>query len=241
VGFSEGDGSFVFRPHHSNFFEISQSSKDVQVLFQIKKHLGFGKVVQPPSKPNVAFFTVSKKEHLQILKLIFHSKIHTSNTLLRYNQFFCDNYSLLQVPDFRNAWFSGFIDAEACFRIKFEKNNTVKLIFELTQKDEKLIINCRNLFKSLKGNIRKDRSVYKLSFSGADARNQLIKYLNKFPLKSHKRIVYLKWFKAHQILEKKDVGWKEKIRKLSINLNKWREEENNDNNKQIKDIVRSCL
>lgn len=137
----------------------------------------------------MAYFVVSKQSHLDILKTIFKDRICTQNTLSRYNKFYNTQLTQLQLPTFNDSWFSGFIDAEGCFRIKFEKNDTVKLIFELTQKDSYLIYNCRNLFTSLLGNVRFDRCVYKLSFSGKVSRLELINYLKKYPLVSHKRIV----------------------------------------------------
>jgi len=55
VGFVEGDGSFVYRPNQSNFLEISQSVKDIQVLNLIRNTLGFGQIRIRRSKPNIAY------------------------------------------------------------------------------------------------------------------------------------------------------------------------------------------
>jgi hypothetical protein len=89
---------------------------------------------------------------------------------------------------------AGFIDAEGCFRIKIESNESasIKLIFELSQNDVDLISKIRDLYPSLKNNIWMDGNTCRLSFSGKLAREQLIQYLNLNPLISHKRIVFLK-------------------------------------------------
>lgn len=44
IGFAEGDGSFILNKNGYLEFKITQSSVDAQVLFFIKKELGFGSV-----------------------------------------------------------------------------------------------------------------------------------------------------------------------------------------------------
>jgi hypothetical protein len=112
-----------------------------------------------------------------------------------------------------------------------ESNNTIKIIFELSQNNLEIITLIRDLFPSLKNNIWFDRGTYRLSFSGMPAKEQLIEYLNRHPLLSHKNIVFLKWKKANQLLRVKGSDWKSLIIKLSEHLNQWR----------VKDRVRSSL
>ncbi len=235
VGFSEGDGSFIVPTTGSNRFEIWQSAQDAQILHNIKANLGFGKVVKPSYRPEMAIYVVTKPEHLECLRLIFESRMCTRNTFTRYHNFYNIDLSKttlnLNKPNLINNWLSGFIDAEGCFRIKIENNNTIKLIFELSQNDEELISLIRDLFPSLKNNIWLDRGTSRLSFSGKPARYQLLEYLKLNPLLSHKRVVLIKWKEANVLLEDKRQDWKSKIIKLSENLNKWR----------IKDRVRSSL
>jgi hypothetical protein len=73
-----------------------------------------------------------------------------------------------------------------------ELTGSIKLIFELAQKERNILDKIKNLFPSLEGNIRKDREHYVLSFSQIKARLLLIDYLTKHPLKSHKNIVFVK-------------------------------------------------
>jgi len=44
IGFSEGDGTWFIRSNNTLGFEIAQKTSDSQVLYEIKKTLGFGKV-----------------------------------------------------------------------------------------------------------------------------------------------------------------------------------------------------
>lgn len=235
VGFSEGDGSFLVPISGSCRFEIWQSAKDAQVLYHIKTNLGFGKVVFPAYRPDMAIFRITKSEHLECLRLIFAHRMCRKDTFTRYHTFFNIDLSTttltLNQPTLRNYWLAGFIDAEGCFRIKLESNDSIRLIFELSQNDVDLITKIRDLYTSLKNNIRMDRGTSRFSFSGESARKQLINYLNVNPLRSQKRIVLRKWRKAERILQEKGPDWKLKIEKLSENLNQWR----------IKDRVRSSL
>jgi hypothetical protein len=235
VGFSEGDGSFIMPTKGSNRFEIWQSAKDAQVLFHIKTKLGFGKVVFPTYRPNMAIFIITNSEHLERIRPIFAHRMCTKNTFTRYHAFYNIDLSTstlkLNQPTLSNSWLAGFIDAEGCFRIKIESNDTIKLIFELTQNDADLITKIRDLYPDLKNNIRVNGGTSRLAFSGKSPRSQLINYLNLNPLRSHKRIVALKWVQADGLLQEKGLNWKPKIKELSVNLNEWR----------IKDRVRSSL
>ena len=47
IGFTEGDGSFIVSKNKV-YFDITQSVSDIQVLYYIKKELGFGKSLPPP-------------------------------------------------------------------------------------------------------------------------------------------------------------------------------------------------
>lgn len=63
------------------------------------------------------------------------------------------------------------------------------MIFEITQKGVQPLRAIAGLLQ-LKSNIRLDREVYVLSTSSAKARGLLIAYLDKFPLKTKKKISY---------------------------------------------------
>ena len=228
VGFSEGDACW----NSQHRFDLTQHSSDVQILYKIKSQLGFGKVTTSRTRPNESRFTVTKLEHLSILEEIFKDRICTQHSMTRFNSFFNSNYSIKNKPNFKNGWLSGFIDAEGCFLIKIEKDpaRNIKLIFEITQKllDENIILDIRDLL-NLKRNIYVDRTVVKLSFSGKNPRKKLIKYLDLHSLKSKKRIVYIKWKKANDIIDrglhltKRGKDGRMQIEKLKKNLNKWRD------------------
>lgn len=88
VGFSEGDGSFIVPSRGSNRFELWQSAQDAEVLYHIKTNLGFGKVVFPKYRPDMAIYLVTDSTHLEYLKVVFASRIRTENTWTRYHNFY---------------------------------------------------------------------------------------------------------------------------------------------------------
>lgn len=235
VGFSEGDGSIFRRQNSPNLtLEISQHIKDSQVLYYIQSNLGFGRVYFPKNRPNIATYTITHQNELSIILNLLLPHVHTQQFLS-----YLDPMSLINTPPMggptpppkltlQDGWLAGFIDAEGCFRIKFESNNTVKLIFELSQKELIVLEQIKVLFPSLKDNIRQDRENWVLSFSQLQARNDLIRYLTIHPLKSHKNVVFTKWVKASRIIETAKVQGnltiqgKASLEKLSKGLNTWR-------------------
>jgi len=64
AGFVEGDGSFIINKTGYLEFKVTQSSVDAQVLFYIKKALGFGKVRIQDKNNNTHCFRVRDKQGL---------------------------------------------------------------------------------------------------------------------------------------------------------------------------------
>lgn len=73
VGFTDADGCFsVYRTQTNSLqtiFKISQTEKNLQVLYFIKKKLGVGNVSSKPDKTGMVNYVVGNKDHL--IKIIF--------------------------------------------------------------------------------------------------------------------------------------------------------------------------
>ena len=68
-------------------FDITQTLSDVQVLYYIKKKLGFGKVyLRPESDRNVGFFYVTGKENFRKLITIFNGNICSDYKFLHFKK-----------------------------------------------------------------------------------------------------------------------------------------------------------
>lgn len=227
VGFSEGDGSlFNTKKGKDIRFEIWQSRADIKVLEYIQSELGFGKIIIPAHRPDMAIYIVSRDEDLAELARIFSGRLCTNRGNSRFNSIFEKN-NIKTTPTLNNAYLSGLIDAEGCFWIKQEaKTNTFKFIFEISQKDKSLLIEIREMFsfssKSSTNNIYTDGSSWKLCFYSTKVIEELIAYLTKHELRSHKKEVYKNWRKGLQIKDTKSPDKVEQLLEIKQNLNKWR-------------------
>lgn len=240
VGFIEGDGTWFIRSNNTLGFELAQKTSDSQVLYEIKKTLGFGKVSHNSVSELSRFVIASNSESywkvvnlvecgtelrlkkrqtqfnnwLDRLETITGSKIVRQNIITSLER---------KQPSWEDSWLSGFIDAEGCFRISFDKRvNQYRLFFQVTQDEQEILIKIKELFGlTHKGQIRKDRTTYVLAVTGKKARELIIKYLLKHPLKTKKRIAFQKWEECHGLLEREDVpGVQEKIKRLKESINK---------------------
>lgn len=216
IGFAEGDGSFILNKDGYLEFKITQSSVDAQILFFIKKNLGFGSVSVQDKNNKTHHFRVRDKNN--ILKLI---QIFNGNILTKYkiNQFkvwvngFNDKYKmnieLLESNhkvNLDNAWLSGFTDAEGCFSssvlISKQDKTTVTVRYFLSQKDD--IEFSKQVATLLGGYI-----VHIKSYNGYNTvvnfskLGKIINYLQKYPLKTKKLISYRRWLKIHALVKNK--------------------------------------
>lgn len=117
IGFTEGDGSFIVNKNGTLEFRITQSSKDAQVLFYIKKELGFGSVSVQDKKTNAKpetppypyklssthCFRVRNKEHFLKLIQIYNGNLYTDKKnnqfklwLEAFNKYYNTNISLIE-------------------------------------------------------------------------------------------------------------------------------------------------
>jgi hypothetical protein len=85
IGFVEGDGSLVIS-HNKVYFDLTQDLKDINLLYQIKATLGFGKVLIHTSKiqtrtgkhRKLGVFYVTGKENVIRLAHLFNGNLVTS-------------------------------------------------------------------------------------------------------------------------------------------------------------------
>lgn len=217
IGFAEGDGSFILNKDGYLEFKITQSSIDAQILFYIKKNLGFGSVSVQDKKNKTHHFRVRDKKN--ILKLI---QLFNGNILTKYkiNQFkvWVDGFNKKYKMNIKlvecnkkvkldNAWLSGFTDAEGCFSSSvFTSSKTGKTIvtvrYFISQKDD--IEFSKQVATLLDGYI-----VHIKSYNGYNTvvnfskLAKIIKYLDKYSLKTKKLISYRRWLKIHALVKNK--------------------------------------
>ena len=241
IGFSEGDGHFGIDKSGYLVFKITQSSIDAQVLFYIKKSLGFGSVSVQSTRNNTHQFRIRDKHNLIKIISIFNGNLITKAKILqfklflqafneKYNTDICFIYSINKVS-LDNAWLSGFTDACAegngCFTFSAFLNKrtnrhivTVRYIISQKQDIE---------FSNYLATVINGYVTYLKSYDGyntivnSSKLSIIIKYIDSFPLKTKKHISYIRWLKVHKlVINKKHLTTDgiEKIKCLIKSINK---------------------
>jgi hypothetical protein len=217
IGFTEGDGSFIVNKDGYLEFKITQSSVDAQILFYIKKELGFGSVSIQDKINKTHHYRVRDKKNIFKLIQIFNGNIVTKyklnqfkvwvnafNKVYKTNIQFTEDKSELTLD---NAWLSGFTDAEGCFTsCTSVSKSTGQFIttvrYVISQKDD--IEFSKDLADKINGYI-----TYVKSYNGYNTvvnfskLNKIIFYLKNYPLKTKKLISYKRWLKIFELVKNK--------------------------------------
>lgn len=219
-GFAEGDGSIIVS-NNRPFFFINQ--KDPKVLYSIKKELGFGSI----KKYNGFYrYTVSSRRGILCLLAIFNGNFLLEKTNKRLTSW-CTLFKIEKKPKINlhhsqllhHYWLSGFTDAEGCFSAYLSKDKRyclgqrLRLVFTLDQDSEKNVLELiKNGIGSGMVSLRKGKNVeskemYRYSLWGKKGQKEVIKYLQQYPLRSQKKIEFLRWRRIYdQSCKKLDIN-----------------------------------
>ena len=236
IGFAEGDGHFGIDKRGYLVFKITQSSIDAQVLFYIKKSLGFGTVTVQCTTSNTHQFRVRDKDNLIKIINIFNGNLITKAKILQFKLFldafnakyntnitFVNNIKKVSLD---NAWLSGFTDAEGCFTCSAYLNKTNKHIvtvrYIISQKDDIEFSN--HLASLINGYVSHLKSYggYNTVVNSTKL-SIILKYLKYYPLQSKKYVSYIRWLKVNKlVINKKHLTTEgiEKIKSLIKSINK---------------------
>lgn len=236
IGFFEGDGSLYITPEGYLEFKITQSSNDVQVLFFIKKTLGFGSVQKQSKLSNTHYFRVRKKEHIFILINLLNGNLFLKKNKNKFNLWvnaynFKFNSSIIVIQceklfSLESAWLMGFLEAEGCFTVtplcRSINYMQVKVRFILSQKNEK------EFFEVIQKNLGGKLSYLK-SYDGWNLTLNLkeiikiINYVKMNKMYSKKKIEYIRWLKIYNfVIAKKHINLENKDKLLKLYKN-WKE------------------
>ena len=228
IGFAEGDGHFGVNKKGYLVFKITQSSLDAQVLFYIKKTLGFGSVTLQSDISNTHQFTVRDKNNLIKIINIFNGNLITKAKIVQFELFvqafnlkYNTNINLINSTlkvSLDNAWLSGFTDAEGCFTCsaylsKARNKHIVTVRYVISQKDDVE-------FSNYLANMINGYVSYLKSYDGyntvvnSSKLSTIIKYINTFPLQTKKHISYIRWLKVHQKVFNKEHLTEQGIEKI---------------------------
>lgn len=234
IGFTEGDGAIL---EYKGRLRFVLTQKEGTILYHIQTMLGFGKVqFYPQGKGSNGFYRymVEDNQNILILALLFNDNLvlsHRISQLSRWIQSLiekklwlfppeasahpCQTLPFVEGPSLKNAWLSGFTDAEGCFNVKLEKRDytvsgyRVILRFLLPMADQKsaqyLLSSIRDLFGYGNVSLRSaTNDVYRYTMKSFTGTNVVREYFLAFPLKTKKLQSFNNWCKVHDMVLRKE-------------------------------------
>lgn len=212
IGFLEGDGSFIYL-NNRLFFIITQD--ELIVLFKIKHFLSLGRVQKHGSYFR---FIITKQKDIYFLIDLISKFIFLDKTVIKINKClqnnFVEKYNVCDFNFFKSAWLSGFIDSEGCFYIRLLKRKSYKCGYQiriLFLLDQKLLEKDLLFFEYLKSSIggyilNHKNNNFRLVVENDKNLSDLIAYLTRYPLRSHKKSIQFKhWIDCWRIKKKKEI------------------------------------
>lgn len=210
IGFSEGDGCFTNSKNNNILFIIFQSNKDKEVLKIIQDNLGFGSINK--QNKNVDRFIVRKKSDINIIINIFNGNIILPSKKFQFKKWIVNkditiNNNII-IPSNNNFWISGFTDAEGCFQcsILYNSIHAYRFRYIVAQK-HKINKPILEQFVILFGgyvNKHYIKDVYQYTLNGVRNINNIIKYFEKYNLKSKKIKSYTIWKNIYYKIKNKE-------------------------------------
>ncbi len=227
VGLFEGDGFFsITKKGKYLTYEtgIELSIRDAKLIYKIKNLLAVGVVsIRKRGEIEMISLRIRNKNHLKNFIFPIFDKypmycnkqydyLRFKNALLSNMIYSIDlpeyNRNIEPLNDIKSiinsyyfpAWLVGFIEAEGCFSIYKLKNDDNYLVasFDISQTDAHILMSAIREYLSFTTTIYLDKTNnFKLKVSSVRSIENIIKFLNKAPVKllGYKKLQYLLWIK----------------------------------------------
>ena len=221
VGLFEGDGFFAITKNGKYLtyvLGIELSIRDAKLIYKLKSLLGVG-VVSTRKRGDIEMISlrIRNKNHLiNFILPIFDKYPMFSNKQYDYLRFRnallsgkiyskdlpeytrsnepLNNVNSIISADYFPAWLVGFIEAEGCFSVYKIKDDYLVASFDVSQTDGEIIISAIRVYFSFTTSIYSDKTnCFKLKVSSVRSIENIIKFLNKAPVKllGYKKLEYL--------------------------------------------------
>lgn len=209
VGFAEGDGAILTSGSRPRFV---LTQKESTVLFMIRDTFGFG-MVRYFEKGNFYRFIVEDNANVRLLAHLFNGNLVISRRITQLQAWLnvlgdIQLISIPVIPTLKDAWLSGFTDAEGCFNVNITKRaDTVTgfrviIRFLLDQKnEEELLFYIKTLLGFGSVNLRKDTNmVFRYTLNSFKGLVTVRDYFVFFPLKTKKSASFEKWCEVYSMV-----------------------------------------
>lgn len=209
IGFFEGDGCLTITSRGDLCFVITQHNNDIQILNKIQKTLGFGSVIKQGL--DTSRYSIQNLSDLYKIMLIFNGNLRLPSRQKQFLKFldafnaklqknksgpkfkhlsFLVPKTTQQVITSKDAWMSGFVDAEGCFTVSFLRESaTFQIRFMVTQKGTVNLPLLSTLILVFGvGSIEPHTKshVYSFVISGSQNCLKVYSYFHKYPLQTKK-------------------------------------------------------
>jgi hypothetical protein len=220
IGFTEGGGSFIVNKRGDLAFIITQSTKDINILYYIQEILGFGKVIAQSS--TISRYVTQSKREIDIIISIFNGNLilptrkKQLNLFIKgFNEWVTKGRIRLEpiviknkdhLPKLSNTWLTGFTDGEGCFSSSIN-NKHYTFNFSIAQKGEinlNILEKICLLFKGGKVSKHSVKNVYEYRINGIKNCSNIFWYFDKYKLLTKKSISYILWKEIHKNFINKD-------------------------------------
>lgn len=241
AGLIEGDGS-IYVPNENRSVKGKKLYPSIQICFHledlplallIQKNLGFGSIHRK-KQSHAYIFTITNLEGIHKIIELINGKLRTPKIHKFHKLIDFVDQSIMKLPAdtssiHENAWFSGFLEADACFYLRITKTKPkISFGFYLEQRMidfsskqdlytimEKLSFFLESKLKTL-SRTKKEKifSTYRIVTTSEKSNKILIEYLEKFPIFSTKYLNYQEWKKAFFSIQERKGNIKQTIEKL---------------------------
>jgi len=218
AGLIEGDGYLSLNNKNNLMICITFHIWDTPLALKLIDYFGQGYIAKRPG--NSIELRVSNRRGLEKLITLLNGKFRTPKIDQLYkaiehmNKKYNTNLIKLPLdssPIQSNAWWSGFIDADGGFYIRYNKNSRLcsfrleqRMIYPVTQVSYFQILNkvCIFLKVSLhtRTRVQVKRTYFQIRVENQASLKILITYLDKYPLLTHKYLNYQDWKSAFSII-----------------------------------------
>ena len=212
IGLMDGDGSIQVNHWKKKSLEyrlvikLSNLESNYNMLIEISKVIG-GTVRITDSGKNVIWVVNDKKEVLKIIKvydvyppltsrkkcqLAFLKKclldisvddyLYSRNNKYDAQSEFIKSNSEFNIPDYFNAWLSGFIEAEGCFSTRKSGSHS----FSIGQNNDIYLINAIKSYFKINNKIRNKGIFYSLEVYKKEILKEIVNHCTSYPLLGEK-------------------------------------------------------
>ena len=237
IGFAEGDGSFIVTNRGDLMFVITQNNYNIEILHEIQRGLGVGRVIIQSKALNASQYTVQDQIGLSLIVSLFNGNLILPSRQIGFEKFITGYNNIIDKPrapirtipkiqlinktptfSLNDCWLVGFSDSEACFHARFRKTN-YRFEYSVSQKhdaNKKVLERIQELFNAgvVKPHSQPGHwSYYTVNLSSCEI---IVNYFSKFPLKTNKKQSFKKWKIIYEAIKKKQHLIPEQREQLSI-------------------------